>query len=469
MTILASFVLALLAASSLHAQQSRPNILFVLTDDHSARFLGVHDPHLRTPNLDRFAAEGMRFDRAYVSAPQCVPSRASLMTGRSPVDVDMTRFGAPLKEEVPAVPELLSRHSGYYTGTVGRSYHLDSSGRLAPEVAELFEKHRLLTFRNRLDFVEGGPDAEVPALVAKFLDRVPAGRPFFLWANFSDPHRVLDENAIPEPHDPRQVTLPPYFPDTRLIREDLARYYDEVSRVDGRFGEILEILERRGLAENTLVVFMGDNGGALLRGKGALYEMGVRVPLLARWPGVTRPGTVSAALVSGEDIAATFWEVGGAPIPDKVTGKSLVPVLSGSADRHHDYVFSARGPHGYGLPSARSTAPFDLGRTVVGPRYKLIYNALLNVPYAPIDFAGDETWREIVTMNEQGALSPDLARIYFELPRPLFELYDLQEDPHEMTNLAGRPELAEVEERLKYALTEQMILNWDYLPLPIKR
>ena len=130
----------------------------------------------------------------------------------------------------------------------------------------------------------------------EFLDRVPEGKPFVLQLCSNDPHRPLDKNAIPEPHDPVKLKLPPFFPDTRLVREDFARYYDEIARFDGDFGQVLGELARRGLAENTIVLFMGDNGASQFRGKGTLYEYGVHVPLLARWPGVVKPGSAGSSI-----------------------------------------------------------------------------------------------------------------------------------------------------------------------------
>lgn len=260
----ATLLLALFAcAGAGRAQQQRPNILLVLSDDQSAAFLGCYgDRVIRTPNFDRFAADGMRFDRAYVTSPQCVPSRASFMTGRSPVAIGMTRFSAPLPAEVAAFPELLRSAAGYYTGICGRGYHLDGSGAMPQESRAVFEKYGLRTFPKRVDYLPQGPQGreKVPDLMNAFFDEVPKGKPFFLQVGFSDPHRPLDENAVPQPHDPGKLVLPPFFPDTDPVREDLARYCDEVARLDGDFGRVLQVLQQRGLAQNTLVVFAGGNG-----------------------------------------------------------------------------------------------------------------------------------------------------------------------------------------------------------------
>src|SRR5262245_34437163 len=142
-----------LAAASIQSGEKRPNILVVLSDDHSAVFLGCYgDKQIQTPNLDKLALSGMRLDRAYVTTPQCVPSRASIMTGRSPISINMTRFSAPLPREVKIFPEYL-RERGYFTGVAGRTYHLDGAA-VSPESKEIFAKHKLQTFRDRLDYVK---------------------------------------------------------------------------------------------------------------------------------------------------------------------------------------------------------------------------------------------------------------------------------------------------------------------------
>lgn len=442
---------------------ARPNILLVLSDDHSAPHLGCYgNKEIRTPNLDRFAAQGMRFNRAYVACPQCVPSRAAIMTGRSPVAIGMTRFSAPLPLEVKIYPELL-RAAGYFAGVAGRQYHLDGS-RLPPESAKVFEERALRTFPKRLDFVKTGGRAQMLAQFREFLDQVPAGKPFFLQLCSNDPHRPLDANAIPQPHNGAKLTLPAWYPDTALVRADFARYYDEIARFDSDCGQVLEELQKRGLTENTLVVFMGDNGASQFRGKGTLYEFGVRVPLLARWPGKVKPGAAEA-LISGEDLAPTFLEAAGVTVPKDMTGRSFLKLLRGEPFEGRKFVFSERGAHGSGLPT--NSANFDLGRCVITPTHKLIYNALWQIPYWPVDFAGDPMWRELIQMHQNGKLDPRSDKLYFSPTRPMFELYDLAQDPNELNNLAGKPEAATVERELKAALQEWMILQHDYVPLPV--
>ncbi len=460
-------VLVSLGLSAMSAlAESRPNILHIMTDDHSYPHLGCYgDPNIKTPNLDKFASEGMRFDRMYVTCPQCVPSRASIMTGRSPVDIDMSRFSAPLSRDVITYHEQLKK-TGYFTGVAGRTFHLDGSGGNPKETADVFEEFHLKTFADRLDFVNtatgSGP---IFAQFKEFLDSVPKDKPFDLQLCSNDPHRPLDRNATAHPHDPATLKLPPHYPDTPEIRDDFARYYDEIERFDELFGQIMAELEKRGLTGNTLIAFMGDNGCSQFRGKGTLYEFGIHVPLLMRWPGKIKAGSVSSELISGEDFAPTYLAAAGMEIPKEITGKSFLNLLKGETYTGREYVFAQRGAHGSSLPS--NSASFDLGRVVVGKQYKLIYNALWQIPYWPVDFSGDAHWTQLIQQNNDGKLSPELSRMYFSPTRPMFEIYDTEYDIGEFHNLIGKPEIAAEEKAMKAAMQRWMILQRDFLPLPV--
>jgi arylsulfatase A-like enzyme len=464
LAVLASCLIAAPAFSA-EAKPDKLNILVVLSDDHSAPHVGCYgNPDIKTPNLDKFASQGIRCDRAYVACPQCVPSRACMLTGRSPVDVAMTRFSAPLPRDIKTYPETL-RAAGWFTGVAGRGYHLDGAAN-TPVSRAVFEKHRLATFPDRLDYVKtAGDNATALAQFREFLDIKPREKPFFLQLCSNDPHRPLT-TCGPEKHDPAKIKLPAHYPDTRLVREDFARYYDEIAHFDVFFGEVTAELEKRGLANNTLVAFMGDNGCSQLHGKGTLYEFGIHVPLLLRWPGKIKPGSGTPELISAEDLAPTFLEAAGLSAPAEMTGKSFLKLLRGEPFEGRKFVFAERGAHGSGLP--QHSAAFDLGRVVVSPTHKLIYNALWQIPYHPVDFAGDPFWKELQRMHEAGQLDSALARRYFSPTRPMFELFDLKADPSESKNLAGSPDVAEVERELKAALQEWMILQRDFLPLPIE-
>lgn len=456
-------LLLLIAFQQGYAQSNaKPNIILILSDDHSYPFLGVYNhPDLKTPNLDRLAKEGIRFDRAYTTAPQCVPSRASIMTGRSAVDINMTRFSAPLPEAIVAYPELL-REAGYYTGISGRGFHLDGS-RTPPETERVFEEYNLRTFKKRVDFIKSGGDKEVLGIFKEFIQQVPNGKPFFIQVGYSDPHRIFNATAY-EP-DPAKISVPEDMPDIAELRADLAGYFGEIQRLDHHVGLLLKELDDLGLRENTLVLFIGDNGGALLRGKGTLYDRGIHVPLLVRWPGKIKPGSVSDALISGEDIAPTFLEAAGVAIPKTITGKSILPVFANPTTSVREYAFAERGAHGSGLPT--HTGNFDLGRTVFSKDYKLIYNALWQLPYHPVDFANGPLWKKLQELHQKEELGEKFSGLFFLEQRPIFELFDLKNDPKEYNNLIGHEEYAEIAKTLKAKLQEWMILNKDYLPLPV--
>ena len=465
--LIGAMLLLCLVKPDLIAQKNTrqpPNIVFIVSDDHSAPFLGSYGyTDIKTPNIDKLAQEGILFRKAYTTAPQCVLSRAALMTGRNTLDIGMTRFSAPLDKEITSYPELLKK-GGYYTGICGRNFHLDGNRRV-PETVAVFEKYGLETFKDRVDYlnVTGNRDS-IFAQYTEFLGKVPKGKPFFVQVGYSDPHRIYNAKNF-EP-DAKTLSLPKSWPDTKLLREDFAAYLVEIQRLDSDVGRVLEDLKKRGLDQNTLVVFIGDNGGALLRGKGTLYNLGLNVPLIMRHPGLIKPGQVSDAIVSGIDIAPTFLSVAGLQVPKNVTGASVTPSFQGGNFQGHEYAFAVRGAHGSSLPY--NTADFDLGRTIFSKKYKLIYNALWQLPYYPVDFAAQPFWLELKQKNAEGRLDVKSQRLLFADRRQMFELYDEQADPEEVNNLSGNPQYQQIEQELKGRLQEWMILNRDYLPLPIE-
>ena len=445
-----------------------PNILLLLSDDHSYPFLSCYgDGNVTTPTIDRIAAEGMKFHRYFTAAPQCVPSRAALLTGRSPVAARMTRFSSPLPIDEITFPELLRQHGGYFTGVCGRSYHLDGSGQRSGErVSQLLQKHNLRTFADRVDFLNTCPDPDVARTVGEFLDKRPAEKPFFLWANFSDPHHAWNAPAEFRP-DPASLTLPPHWPDLPGMREQLADYCAEVNRLDRTIAGVLDVLTHRGLLDSTLIVFTGDNGAALPHGKGSLYDPGSNVPFIVRWPGVVMAGGDSRALLSGEDLGPTLLDAVGVKPHPRMSGISFLPLLKGEPHTLRKHIFVERGPHGSAPVTANmSSSGFDLSRAVRSDRFKFIYNCTPWIPYSPVDSAGGAAWTEIKAAHADNRLIPGASATYFTTPRPVYELYDLDANPSELTNLSGRPDVAEIEIELRTALAEKMILDFDYLPLP---
>jgi len=459
------------------ADASPPNILLLLSD-HSYPYLGCYGhPDVQTPNLDRLAAEGLRCDRMFVCCPQCVPSRAGLMTGRSPVAVRMVRFTSPLPSDVVALPDLLRDKGGYFTGVAGRSYHLDgpASGgqRAAPELGRVMDEHNLRTFKQRVDYVEPGNRGmkDFGDKLAAFLDQAPQGKPWFFWLGFSDPHHVWETKGSRGVPDPAKLTLPAHLPDLPGVRGDLARYIAEVEHLDGDVQSVLDRLRQRGLADNTLVVFMGDNGMAMPHGKGSLHDPGINVPLLVRWPGVVQPGRTTRTLISGEDFTPTMLEAAGVAPPQSMSGVSYLKLLQGDADfTGRKYIFAERGPHGGdgGMKPDVLASTFDLARCVRSDRYKLIYNCTPHGAVAPVDSQRDPGWQAMLAANAAGQLAAPFVKAYFTTPRSTYELYDLDADPSELNNLSGDPKHAEPLLELKRALTEKMVLDWDFLPAPLR-
>lgn len=462
MTILCSFVnvYALFCQTKKNIQ---PNIIFILSDDHSVPYLGCYNnKDIKTPNIDRIAKEGMRFDHAYTTAPQCVPSRASLMTGRSPVDINMTRFAAPLPLDVITFPELL-RKAGYFTGIAGRYYHLDGPANDLPGTNEVYKKYKLKTFQSRVDYLENGDNNSVLDQFQDFLQKVPKDKPFFIQLGYEDPHYPFTARNL-EP-DPLLITIPAGMPDLPATRLYLSQHIGAIQHLDSLVGLLLTEIDNRKLADNTVLIFMGDNGAALLRGKGTLYDAGLHVPLLIRWPKQIKPGSSSEILISGEDIAPSFLDIAGAATPVSFTGKSFVPAFSGSQKENHEYIFAERGAHGTALPN--TTAAFDLSRTVFNKKYKLIYNTLWQLPYTPVDFEEDLLWLQLKAFHQAGKLDTIYERLFFAAYRPMFELYDLVKDPAELNNLIDDKAYSEKVYELKSVLQQWMLVYQDYLPLPI--
>jgi arylsulfatase A-like enzyme len=309
--------------------------------------------------------------------------------------------------------------------------------------------HQGPSFDKRWNFYGGVRDP-----FEKFFDALPAGRPFFLQFGSTDPHRPYAPGAVRPPHDPAKVNVPPFVPDSPEIRQDLAYYYDEISRFDSECGQILDIIEKRNLASNTLVLFTTDNGMPFPRAKGTLYEAGIRLPMIAKWPSKFQSGGTTSELISHLDLAPTWLEAAGIEKPAKMQGRSFLPLLLGRSYTARTEVFAERNWHDN----------FDPMRCIRTARYKFIFNATPNQPYRPIaDLRDSATWASIQAMAWNGSLSAKHMRM-LDPTRPLFELYDLQRDPEELQNLAGSPEHASVLADLQLKLSDWMHDTLDYLP-----
>ena len=433
------------AGAALAQTSKLPNILLVLSDDHSAPHLGCYgDPAVQTPNLDRFAAEGMRFDRAYTTAPQCSPSRASILTGLSPQRVCMTRLHAPLPREHRTYYEVL-RERGYFTGVAGRNHHMDGLQSKQQWHYDVHRRNNLVSMPERVDFLHAGKQEDAPAQFQLFLDKKPKDKPFAFQVGFSDPHMPWTAEEFEKKYRLEDIRLPGFLPDTPEMRRMMIQYYAEVSHADMLFGQVMRVLEKNGLRENTLVLFMGDNGASIPFGKMTLYQAGWHVPLLARWPGRVRPGSSTAELVSGVDLFATFLEAAGAPIPAITESRSFLPLLEGRPFQGRDYVFCSRGWH----------ERLDLVRGLASRTHSFLYNVWpkYSPPQPPQSY-------------DPSRVDPKLAAKWARTTRPLYEMYDLRSDPWELDNLAGKSEHKAMEDTLKEALSEWMEITHDFLPPP---
>jgi len=471
--LLSSFAFPLFANTNPNGTSTdKPNIILILSDDHSFPHVGCYNDvnvlkYNLTPNLDAFAKEGIRFERAYTTAPQCAPSRTSMFTGCSPVSIDVTRFAEPARKDVPFFSDIL-RKSGYWVGLDGRNHHLDGAeGDNNPMINEVLGKEGMRSLDLRFDHVvkyntKGAHLAEVPQRINSILDEVPMGKPFFLYFGFNQPHRKFEDGY--EEINPDQLVLPPDFPDLPEVRKDYARYLSDVRDMDRGFGSVMKVLEDRELSKNTIVIFMGDNGESLLRGKGTLHGRGIHVPLIIRFPGVTNPNSSSKTLVSGEDLAPTILELAGLSFEKSITGKSFSNSIKGIEDQNkREYVFAERGWHAGPLTR---TDGFDLSRSVTSERYHYIYNALPKQEFAQVDMVKTEAWQEVVKANSENRLSGLIQNFYFYKERAVFELYDLQNDPYELNNLSGQKEYQEIEKTLRDEMEKKMLIDHDFLPLP---
>jgi len=461
----------LLSTATATAWANPPNILLVLSDDHSYPHLGCYgNRNIKqfniTPNFDEFASQAVRFDRAYTTAPQCAPSRTSIFTGRSAVGLGVTRFSQPPRKGVRFFTDAL-RENGYWAGMDGRNQHLQGRVKESAHLNEVFREMGVRPIDDRFDhFVASastGNVKRIPEWIHSILDKVPDGKPFFLYFGFNQTHRGFGESH--EGIEPDQLELPPDWPDLPEVRLDYARFFNKLRQLDEGFGYIMDVLRERNLENDTMVVFMGDNGEAILRGKGTLHQRGIHVPMVIRWPGMVEAGSVCDALISGEDLAPTFLEAAGLEVPAAMTGVSFLPALRGDKFTGRKFVYAERGWH---WGPITNTDGLDFCRSVTSDGYHFIYNALPNQTYWPVDQVRKNAfaWEAIQKAHVGETLSPLFSRLYFEKPRPVFELYDLNEDPHELNNLAGSPDYKEVETQMRQELDKWMVREQDYLPLP---
>lgn len=418
---------------------AKTNVLLLTVDDmnyNSAGLFGCKTPDI-TPNIDRLAAEGLTFENAHVAIAVCQPSRSVLMTGRYP-----HRNGARGFEEIDRSVTTLTealRREGYYNGIIGKENHL------APRDKFAWDEY-IATYNDENDF--GRNPSHYYRHTLSFLKNAQReGKPFFLMANSHDPHRPFvgaeDELSffgrhIPAHREyaPEEIDLPGFLPDIPKVRQEVAQYYASVRRCDETVGEVLRALEEAGCADDTLVLFLSDNGMAFPFAKTNCYLNSTKSPWVLRWPGHTKPGTATGALVSSIDFAPTVLEALGADAIPGMDGTSLLPLIEGETGEHYETVYTqffktARNE----ITKMERHYPM---RCVQDKRYAYIYNAwsdgetvFMNESMAGLTF---DAMKEAAETDDHIA-----ARVALYQYRVREELFDYQADPDALDNLIDSP------------------------------
>ena len=407
-------------------ETKRPNIMLITGDDHDKYDVGCYgNRFLQTPGLDSLAREGTRFDRAFTITAVCTPSRTCFHTGLYPHTNGSYGF-VPMKRGVKIISEYL-HEVGYQTGCIGKLH-------LMPDKSKAFD-----TYVDWTKLADGRDVEGYAREVARFLADA-KGKPFYLEVGFSDPHRPFPTpgvkkgraTEVPNPHDPAEVWVPPYLADIPTVRKEFAQYYDGIHRLDRGVGLLLKALEESGEAENTLVIYAADHGRAFPFSKTTLYDMGLNVPFIARWPGKLPAGTKSDAMIHFVDLLPTFLELAGVAIPGRIQGKSFAAVLRGQTKRHRNVVFGSHTKHFYStsVPS----------RSIRDDRYHYIFNLTAN-EFCSNSLSGI-TYRAMAKHAEKDRELA--ARLHHLKYRPQEELFDVKADRFEMKNLAKSPAHAAV-------------------------
>lgn len=435
--------------------QKRPNLLLIVADDmnwDAVGAFGCPTPDT-TPNIDRLAEEGIRFNNAHVTIAVCQPSRSAIMTGLYPHQSGGEGFHNLRHPDIPILPELL-RSSGYTVGILGKVDHSTPYG--AFDWNMMYDRNELGEGRNpevyyhhARTFMQSAKDEE---------------RPFFLMANSHDPHRPFYGNDRPEWYEeresllppaippsrsfsPEEVTVPGFLPDLRQVRLEISEYYNSVRRCDDTVGRVLSALKETGQEENTLVLFLSDNGMAFPFAKTNCYLNSTRTPWIIRWPGVIESGAVDDEhFVSGIDIMPTFLEAASIDVPENTAGKSFILLLQGSSQGDRKHVFTQ-----FNQTAGKRNYPM---RCIQSKRFGYIYN-----PWSDgkkIFKNESQSGRAFNDMKRAAESDKEIAaRVNLFLYRVPEEFYDFENDPDGLENLIHHPEYQEQVSRHRV-----MLLDW---------
>lgn len=421
--------LSIVLITSVLYSQKKPNIIWIMAEDMSTDLECYGMPNVKTPNLNKMAAEGIRFNNAFVTNPICSPSRSSMMIGTHQIKTNTHNHRS--NREVPLDPQFtpftqLLREAGYTT-ILGHHGVLKKGRKI-----DVNFKHKPI-----------GPwDGKTKfGLFDKYDTFEKKDEPFFAQIQCVVTHRGQWWNEIREksahPVNPETLTLPPYLADHPAVRLDWAKYLDQIEYMDNEVGMIFKELEEKGLADNTIVIFIGDNGRCNIRGKGYLQDPGLRIPLLIHYPKSIKAGQVSDKVVSATDITATIVDYAGIKVPKYMTGQ---PIFSKKFDR--EYVYGARDLW---------DEIEEKSRAVTSGEWAYIRNDKPELPYDAHQ-AYLEFYRPAVhamrTLYKEGKLNKN-QKPFFEPKKPTEELYNLKADPFQLNNLATDPKHAKILKKLR--------------------
>ncbi len=427
---------------SFSAAADRPNFILIGAEDISPNLGCYGDPDAITPNLDRLAAQGARFTRCFTHAPVCAPSRSGLITGMYPTTIGSHHMRSKLLKPPPTVVEEL-RKAGYFIAWPTANGKTD------------------------FNFDVPKPWADTTESWIRKPDVLPRDKPFFAYVNFVVTHesqvRATDAQYArntarlrpEEKRDRSKLRLPPYYPDTPAVRECVGKYHDDITALDYTVGDVLKAIDAQPWKDNTVVIFFGDHGWGLPRGKRWPYDSGTRVPFLVRWPAKIKPGTVRDDLTCFLDIAPTLLALAGAEVPARMQGRVF---LGEKAQPAPKYVFSCRD---------RMDETYDRVRSVRGERYRYVRNFHPELPYMQwLNYLDEmpiqQDWRRLAFA---GQLNP-VQMQWWARTKPKEELYDLEADPFEVKNLADSPDHQAVLKQMRAALDQWMADTKDLGGVP---
>ncbi|MEM1062783.1 MAG: sulfatase, partial [Planctomycetota bacterium] len=313
------------------AADGRPNVVVVMADDCTFRDLGTYGGQAATPNLDRLAAEGMLFERCFQSAPMCSPTRHALYTGLEPVRSGAYPNHTRVYPDVKCVVQYL--HALDYT------VHLSGKSHVSPP--------QVFAWDTATGGNSAGNNPDMAEIDKLFAARADGEKPFCLFAMSNEPHGPWDKGD-PSAYPPSSLTVPPHLADTPLLRHIYSKYLAEITYFDGQVGQILDLLDRHGLADDTLVIVLSEQGDGFTAAKWFCYDNSLQSGLIARWPGRIAAGTRTDAMVGYIDIVSTIVEAAGGTAPPGIDGRSFLGVLSGSETSHRYLTFglqTTRGIH----------------------------------------------------------------------------------------------------------------------------